>query len=92
MWKENGNTTTLVFSLKGLEDLHQGGSAHVKKHSGRALQQHPYLQVQGHAIKERTYQIIIYCKSHHFYICISDKLSIIEMLISIITIKYSLCM
>ena len=24
MWKGNGNTTTLLFSLKGLEIVHQG--------------------------------------------------------------------
>ena len=30
MWKGNGNTTTLLFSLKGLEILHQGKRGQVK--------------------------------------------------------------
>ena len=29
MWKGNGNTTTLLFSLKGLEILHQERGGHV---------------------------------------------------------------
>ena len=29
MWKGNGNTTTLLFSLKGLEILHQEGRVQV---------------------------------------------------------------
>ena len=30
MWKENGNTTTLLFSLKGLDILHEERRGQVK--------------------------------------------------------------
>ena len=41
MWKENGNTTTLLFSLKELEILHQERRGQVK-----TPQQHPIPQVR----------------------------------------------
>ena len=59
MWKGNGNTTTLIFSLKGLEILHQERRGQVKTmakehfksiifhRSGPANKQHTYQSING---------------------------------------------
>ena len=42
----NGNTTTLLFSLKRPEIVHQERREQVKKHSNGTLQRHPLPQVR----------------------------------------------
>jgi hypothetical protein len=37
MWKANGNTITLLFSLKGLEILHQERRGQVKNHRDKLV-------------------------------------------------------
>jgi hypothetical protein len=58
MWKENGNITTLFFSLKGLEILHQEGRGQVKtmvmEHFNGIL-----FHKSGPANKQHTNQSII---------------------------------
>jgi hypothetical protein len=44
MWKGSGNINTLLFSLKGLEILHQERRGQVNK-SGPANKQHTYQSI-----------------------------------------------
>ena len=57
MWKGNGNTATLVFSLKGLEILHRERKGHVNtivmEHFNSIL-----FHKSGPANKHHTYQSI----------------------------------
>ena len=54
MWKGNGNTNTLLFSLKGLEILQQETRVGLlsEHHSYGTFQQHPFSQ--GPANKQYT--------------------------------------
>jgi hypothetical protein len=46
MWKGNGNTTKLLFSLKGLEILHQEKKRASEHHNDGTLQQHSLPEVR----------------------------------------------
>ena len=60
MWEGIGNTTTLLFSLKGLEILHQERRGQVKTHNNGIL--HNLFHKSGSAKKQHTKQQCIYIK------------------------------
>ena len=60
MWKGNRNTTTLLFSLKRLEIVHEERRGQMKTFSNGTLQRHPPPQVRTcqQAAYQPTNQII----------------------------------
>ena len=56
-WKGNGNTTTLLFFLKGLEILHQEEEDKWTSHSDGTFNSILFYQL-GSAYKQHTYQSI----------------------------------
>ena len=56
MWKGNGNSTTLLFSMKGLEILHQERRGQVKNGT---LQRHPLPANQQHTNPSLIITIIL---------------------------------
>ena len=65
MWKGNGDTTTLLFSLKGLEILHQDRRGQVKtivtKHNKSILFQKLTISIQiNQSIKQTLIQVAVF--------------------------------